>query len=252
MKTASQTRPEPLRNVSGVTQPGTHYATSSHSIPVASRYSSMAAVLLAFLIQASTASWAISRKQADTEVHIVHALTDNKALTGPEEVRAIEAIWTEYYKEHPPTSFWFGIGQIAFDGSFPVDSFAAGTQGTFTFEFINTVTLQQQSGGPTIGYVLYEESPHDGQPYFPIGISSNPSNNFAFDFAMPSGEPSFEGIPFDTTGHPIVSNDFDGSGNVAIGEYFNIPVPEPSTLALAGTGFVGLSGLLRKRLRPRA
>src|SRR5215469_18611631 len=106
---------------------------------------SLTLALLCFLIQASKTALAISRKQADTEVHIVHALTDNKALTGPEEVQKIESIWTEYYKEHPPISFWFGIGQLAFDGSFPVDSFAAGTQGTFTFEFINTDTLQQQS-----------------------------------------------------------------------------------------------------------
>jgi hypothetical protein len=179
---------------------------------------SLVVVLAVFLTQASTVTLAISRKQADTEVHIVHALTDNKALTGPEEVQRIESIWTEYYKEHPPISFWFGIGQIAFNSDFPVDSFASGTHGTFTFEFINTDTLQQQSGGTTIGYVLYEVSPHDGDPYVPIGTSSDPASNFAFNHVMPGGEPSFEGITYDTSGNLIVFNDFDSTGNVAVGE----------------------------------
>jgi hypothetical protein len=206
---------------------------------------------LVFLTQGNAKAFADSITIRDSRLEKAHSNYDIGAIDGPQLVKACETIWTDYYKEHPPRTFAFGVGQALFDSQFPVASFVPGTMGELTFEFINTDTLQQQMGGPTIGSVLYELNlDPDGAPvYVPIGASADAASNFALPFTLPGGATWVHAIPYDTSGNPIVFTDIDGVGNVAVGDFINVqPAPEPSSLLLVGWGVLGLAGILRKRM----
>jgi hypothetical protein len=192
---------------------------------------------------------AIPLVQAEEDVDNVHTSSDTNVLDGPAEVRTIEAIWMQYYQEHPPRLFSF-LGQVLIGGNFPVTTYTAGQSSTLTFEFLNTLT-NLQTPGPTIGSVIYEVNVDHTNPslFTVIGTSTDAADNFALSYTFGANEPTILGIPLSPTGAPIVQLDFDGIGNVAQGLAFNIPggVPEPSTWAMMLLGFVGLGFMAYRR-----
>jgi hypothetical protein len=188
------------------------------------------------LILANDNASAIDKFRRDNEVAGTRAGTERGGLTGPEEVKQIEAIWVSYFEEHPPAQYSFGVGQDRIDGNFPVASVAPGSTVSLTFGFVDTVTGQFTTGGPTIGSVIYSVNtdPMNPNVFTPIGTSTNAASHFALSYVLPTGEPDIRATPFDPFGAPIVVTDIDGIGNVAVGDVINIAsVPEPSPMVLA-------------------
>jgi hypothetical protein len=212
----------------------------------------VAAILLAVTLMGTNETIASTINDRDAAIDAVRLKTDLGTLTGSQEVKEIEKIWKDYYKEHPPKTFHFGVGQALFNDVFPVTTFLSGTEGIITFEFIDTETLTPLTGGPTVGSVLYQVNldPQTPTIYTAIGTSTDAASHFALPYALGANEPFIRATPFDLSGNPIVFTDIDGVGNVAVGDVVNIEVPEPSTLTVSSLLLVMFGfGALRKRLR---
>ena len=87
---------------------------------------------------------------AEAAAALIRDNTSKGLLTGPQEVAKIEAIWKEYYKDHPPLQGFFAVGQYLHRRHLPRDDSRSGTTATLTFGFVNPVTGQLTTGGPTI------------------------------------------------------------------------------------------------------
>jgi hypothetical protein len=198
---------------------------------------SLTAMVLLFAVPGSNLAIASTLAATLADIDMVRLKSDLGLLTGPQEVKKIEALWLEYYKEHPPRTFG-AIGQANFDGLFPVSEFAPLTVGTLGFSFIDADTLASLSSPVPIGSVLYEVNldPANSSLYLPIGISTDASSGFSFPYTLGLNEPEFRATPFDTTGHPIFVQGI-GDENVAVGYTDNIlTTPEPTTLSLFAAG----------------
>jgi hypothetical protein len=216
-------------------------------------------ILTGVLLAGSTVAKADIVHLADAEAAaaLIRDNTSKGLLTGPQEVAKIEAIWKEYYKDHPPLQGFFAVGQPFIDGTYPVTTLAPGTTATLTFGFVDTVTGQLTTGGPTIGSVEYlvNTDPSNPNLFTLIGTSTDATSDFALGYMLGMNEPDVRGIPFDPSGNPIVLADIGGSGNVAMGDSYNIlsSVPEPSSIVMVSISLVcGLLAYSRYRAPCRA
>jgi len=210
----------------------------------------------ALLAMAPHPAHAITQATRDQDLGKTDTRSALDQLTGPEEVKSYDAIWRQYYEEHPPrppSAFKSGalfpyIGQTEIDGEFPVTTFDAGQTENLSFQFIDASTLAP-TAGPTIGSVEYEvntDALHPGVFSF-IGSSSDAATNFALPYTFGAPDTFVYAVPFDPSGAPIVELDGDGTGNVAMGLAINVPLPEPSTWTTLLVGFGGLGAVLRRR-----
>ena len=90
--------------------------------------------------------------------------------------------------------------------------------------------FQADTTGPTIGSVLYEinTDPDSPNTFTTLGISSDPSSNFALSVTLSGIEPVIRATPLDPSGAPIVISGVNGL-NVAVGTLSTLPPSEPST-----------------------
>ena len=91
--------------------------------------------------------------------------------------------------------------------------------------------------GPPIASVEYLVNLDPDNDIFSIlGASMDASSHFSLSFTVVPFEPFIKSIPFDSSGNAIVITGVDGQ-NVAVGVAVVLePVPEPSTIALVGSG----------------
>lgn len=96
--------------------------------------------------------------------------------------------------------------------------------------------FQADTTGPTIGSVLYEinTDPDSPDTFTTLGISSDPSSNFALSVTLSGIEPVIRATPLDPSGAPIVISGVDGL-NVAVGTLSTLPASEPSTAIFVHT-----------------
>jgi hypothetical protein len=215
----------------------------------------------AILLVAPRTAYALSEETRDQDLGKTDTRSALDQLTGPQEVKSYEAIWRQYYEEHPPrppSKFKSGavfpnIGQTEIGGEFPVTTFDAGTTEDLSFEFIDASTLLPTTG-PEIGSVLYEVNTDAFHPdaFSFTGTSTDASTHFALPYTFGAGDTFVYAVPFDLSGAPIFEADGEGSGNVAIGLAINVTVPEPSTWTMMLVGVGGLGGLMRSQRRRAA
>jgi hypothetical protein len=145
------------------------------------------------------------------------------------------------------------VGQPLIDGAFPVATVADGAAVALGFGFVDPNTAATTSNGPLVSSVLYEASTDPTTPnaLTLIGVSSDAADGFAVSYTLTSFEAAIFAVPMDASGDPIVIAGVDGQ-NVAVGEAATVaPVPEPSSLVMAGPVLVLLAraGIVRSRGR---
>jgi len=128
------------------------------------------------------------------------------------------------------------VGEAFIDGLSSTAFSPLGAMVNLTFQFVDPATDLPTTGPPIASVEYLVNLDPDNDLFSILGASMDASSHFSLSFTVVPFEPFIKSIPFDSSGNAIVITGVDGQ-NVAVGVAVVLePVPEPSTIALVGSG----------------